>query len=66
MVLFIAKYINQQKKNVIKGDIRVKELAEYLDMLKAPKKVQISEDGSGIVSTVLFDVATNQLIGFYS
>lgn len=38
-------------------------MAEYLHILKAPKKVWISEDASGIVSTVSFDSRTNQLIG---
>lgn len=59
----IVNYITQRKNTVIEGELRCKELAEYLRELKAPKQIWISEDASGIVSQVSYDSTTNQLVG---
>lgn len=48
---------------VTEGELRCKELSAYLDKMNAPRTVWLSEDGSGIVSKVSYDSATNQLIG---
>lgn len=61
--IFTVNYIHKRKSTIIEGELRCKELAEYLEKLKAPKAVVISEDASGIVSKVSFDSATGQLIG---
>lgn len=49
------KYINTKKRQIIEGDIRAEELARYCEEMKAPKKVWLQEDASGIVSTVTYD-----------
>lgn len=38
-------------------------MKDYLTKIKAPQKVFLSEDGSGIIQKVVYDVKTNQLIG---
>lgn len=62
-IFYAVKYINQDKEKIIEGELRVKQLAEYLEKLKAPRKVWISEDGSGIVAKVSYDSSSNQLVG---
>lgn len=56
-------YIHQKKVKVNEGELRCKGLAAYLESIKAPKYVWLSEDGSGIISKVVYDVSSNQLIG---
>lgn len=56
-------YIHQKKVRVNEGELRCKGLAAYLDSIGAPKCVWLSEDGSGLVSKVIYDFASNQLIG---
>lgn len=36
---------------------------EYLDEIKAPKQIFLSEDASGIVQNVTYDAYSNQLVG---
>lgn len=48
---------------MIEGELRCKELSEYLTNLNAPRKVWICEDASGIVKNISYDSATNQLVG---
>lgn len=55
--------INEEKSPIIEGEIRVKELFEYLNKMNAVKQICMSEDASGVVSKVQYDPATNQLIG---
>lgn len=43
--------------------MRSKELKMYLDKIKSPHWVWLSEDGSGIVPKVVYDVNTNKLVG---
>lgn len=56
-------YISKSKKKVIEGQLRVRELSEYLDRLKLPKKVWICEDASGINVKLEYDPSSNQLVG---
>lgn len=57
------RYVNDKKQRIIEGELRCKELVEYMDNLKLDKHVWISEDGTGIVSKIEFDPKTNQLVG---
>lgn len=56
-------YVQKRKQKIIEGDLRCKELSDYLEEIKAPRKVWINEDASGIVSQVTYDPSTNQLVG---
>lgn len=57
------KYIHDKKVKVIEGELRCEGLAAYLESIKAPKYVWLSEDGSGIITKVVYDVTSNSLIG---
>lgn len=57
------KYIHEKKQKIVEGELRCKELAEYLQKLNAPKEVHLEEDGSGIVVKCSYDSPTNQLVG---
>lgn len=56
-------YIHKRKEKVIEGELRCEELAKYLEKLKAPKTIWLSEDASGVVARVTHDPTTNQLVG---
>lgn len=56
-------YISHKKQKFIEGEMRCKELAEYLIKMKAPMVVWISEDGSGLNPNVAYDPITNQIVG---
>lgn len=60
---FSVNYILQKKSKIIEGELRCKQLAEYLHKLNAPKEVWISEDASGIITQISFDPSTNQVVG---
>lgn len=45
-------YIAKEKCKILEGELRLKELIEYLDKYELPKFVWISEDATGIVSKV--------------
>lgn len=57
------KYIHEKQHKIVEGELRCKELAEYLDKFNAPKEVHLEEDGSGIVAKCSYDSSTNQLVG---
>lgn len=57
------KLINKEKEQIIEGELRCQQLAQYLEKLNAPKEVWLSEDGSGIVERITYDSRTNQLVG---
>lgn len=57
------KYISKNKHTIVEGEIRAKELADYCDKMKVPRKVWLQEDASGIVSTVAYDSSSSQLVG---
>lgn len=61
--MITVKYIQKRKQSIVEGELRCEELVNYLDKLGAPKKVWLSEDGSGIISKVTYDAGSNQLIG---
>lgn len=48
---------------MVEGQLRCRELAEYLQKTNAPKEVWLAEDGSGIISKACFDSASNQIVG---
>lgn len=60
--IFIASYI-QHKPKIIEGEIRAKQLFEYLEHLNLRKCVWLCEDATGINSRIQYDPITNQLIG---
>lgn len=57
------KYIQENKNVIVEGQLRCKELSEYLCQLGAPKTIWLSEDASGIVQKIVFDAKTNQIVG---
>lgn len=63
MFFFSVKYIDDNKVRVVEGQLRCKELSEYLDKMQTVRSVWISEDATAIVSIVKYDPKTNQLIG---
>lgn len=56
-------YIHEKKVRVTEGDLRCKDLRDYLNAINAPKCVWLSEDGSGIVAKTVYDSSSNQLVG---
>lgn len=63
MVLITVKSIGENKCRIVEGELRSRELKNYLDVLGLPKCVWICEDASGIVAGVKHDPSTNQLVG---
>lgn len=51
------------KDRVIEGELRSKQLNTYLEKMNCPKQIFISEDGTGVVQKVVYDVHSNQLVG---
>lgn len=58
-----AGYIQENRVKIVEGELRCNELKVYLDKIKSPHCVWLSEDGSGIVQKVVYDVNTNKLVG---
>lgn len=56
-------YINKNKRRIVEGKLRCEELAAYLNKIKAPKTVWLSEDASGIMPKICYDSTTNQMVG---
>lgn len=56
-------YIHAKNAKIIEGQLRIKELSEYLDRINAKRYIFLSEDASGIISKVEYDPKSNQLIG---
>lgn len=56
--------IRDTRRRVIEGELRCKQLNEYLENLKLRKTVWISEDATGIVSNIHYDSISCQLVGF--
>lgn len=57
------RQIDQNKIRIIEGQLRTKELADYLHKMKTVKSVWLSEDATAIVSKVKYDPKTNQMVG---
>lgn len=58
-----VRCINHNKNQIVEGQLRAKELADYLDRLKTTKHVWLSEDATAIIQKVTYDPTTNQMIG---
>lgn len=56
-------YISKEKCRLIEGQLRVRELNEFLDKPGVHKFIWICEDATGIVSRIEHDPNTNQLVG---
>lgn len=56
-------FISERKPKIVEGQLRSKELLEYLHCVNAKKIVFLSEDASGIITKVEYDSKTNQLVG---
>lgn len=56
-------YISQHKPAVIEGQLRCKDLLNYLDALEIPKYVWLSEDATSINPKIEFDSKSNQMVG---
>lgn len=59
----IVRYINEHKIRVVEGEIRAKELADYLTKMNCTKNVWLSVDATVITSKVTYDPNANQLVG---
>lgn len=60
---FSVHLISSSKTKIIEGQLRTKELAEYIEKLKLPRAVWLAEDAYGIIYKVEYDPRTNQLVG---
>lgn len=56
-------YIKQNKQRMIEGELRCKQLNEYLEQLQLKKCIWLCEDATGIVSKIEYDPSTNQIVG---
>lgn len=55
--------IDDNKSRIVEGKLRAKELSNYLDQMNCTKYVWLSEDTTAIISKVVYDPSTNQLVG---
>lgn len=62
-ICYIGEYIQNRKVRLSEGELRAKELSDYLEKLKLPKKVWLSEDGSSVIPKIEYDQKSNQLVG---
>lgn len=56
-------YIGQNKCKIIEGELRSKDLANYLKQMDLEPIIWICEDGTGINAKVEYHPATDQLVG---
>lgn len=61
---FTVANIRDTRRRVIEGELRCKQLNEYLESMNLKKIVWISEDGTGIVSNIHYDSISCQLVGY--
>lgn len=61
---FTVVKIRDTRRRVIEGELRCKQLNEYLEKRNFKKIVWISEDATGIVSDIHYDSISCQLVGF--
>lgn len=57
-------YIAQVQSTAVEGVLRSDELLQYLNDLKSPKFVALSEDATRISNRAQYDPQTNQIVGF--
>lgn len=60
----VDRYIKQVESNATEGVLRSDELLQYLNHLKLPKIVALSEDATRVINRIQYDSRTNQLVGF--
>lgn len=60
---FLVNRIQSNKEIITEGELRSKELLEYLEKSNATQTVFLSEDASGILKRVCYDSKSNQMIG---
>lgn len=60
----VNRFITDKGPNIIEGEMRTKELLEYLKSRNLPRVVSLSEDATRITAKVSYNPNTNQLIGF--
>lgn len=58
------RYITQKHDRVIEGQLRIKELSDYLDQRKLPRIVALSEDATRINGIPQYDSKSNEVLGF--
>lgn len=64
LLLFsLVRCIQNNKSRVIEGELRCKELCEFLVKHKADKSVWLAEDATAIIQRIQYDPKTNQLVG---
>lgn len=61
--IFIVNKILEKKERIIEGELRCKQLSQYLQNSNAPKSVFLSEDASGILKKVVYDSESDQMVG---
>lgn len=57
------KCIDDSRVRVVEGELRCKELSDYLIKMNTVRSVWLSEDATAIVSKVKYDPVTNQIVG---
>lgn len=60
---YLVRGISQHKSRIVEGEIRAKELAEYLKKMNCSNDVWISEDATVITSKIIYDPKSDELIG---
>lgn len=60
---FSANHINTDKERIIEGELRCKQLAQYLEDSNVPKSIFLSKDASGILKKIVYDSRSDQMIG---
>lgn len=61
--LHLVRCIDYNKSPIIEGQIRAKDLSDYLDRMKTTKYAWMSENATAIIPKVTYDPSTNQLVG---
>lgn len=59
----LVAYINRNKCRIIEGQLRCKELLDYLRRMKVELRVWLCEDATGINAKIEYHPSTNQLVG---
>ena len=57
------RYIHSTN-TAMEGQLRIKELKEFLQTLNLPPQVWISDDSTGLINRIRYHGATNQVVGF--
>lgn len=58
------RYMKASDCSIVEGEVRSKELLEYLESHGLPLVVVISEDGTRVVGRIQYASSSNQIIGF--